>query len=373
MALLLHTTATTAALVVLLFGWLATKLARAAANLLRFHKLPLPSPPSPSLVLGHAAALASPCSPLVLAAWARAHGPAFKIRFLFEPTVVVTDPSDAARVMRAPGSAKPEVYRAFDLPGAPPSMFSIAGGPYWKAVRTAIAPCFSAAALKRVSLRRVSMRGAGGREAARGRDTGWWTRGELSTMPQLNSTPHNPTRWPANKHLRNKTTTPTHHHQHQTFPWLQRLCALAADEVATAAAAGRTVDVSDLAARVTSDVVGDMLLAADLGGMRAGGSGGGGAVNGSGGGGKAGQQQQQQERQGDEGGGGDEGEVASAVDYLARVRGYLGAVHRRLNDPLFPLRWESARRTKKVAVVAETGLRGERRVFVCERTPRHQR
>jgi cytochrome P450 len=46
----------------------------------------------------------------------------------------------------------------------------------------------------------------------------------------------------------------------QTFPWLLRLCDLAAEELAADGAGGRPVDVAEVAARLTSDTIGDMLL-----------------------------------------------------------------------------------------------------------------
>ena len=54
----------------------------------------------------------------------------------------------------------------------------------------------------------------------------------------------------------------------QVFPRLQALTRTAVDVVAaTAATAASEVDVADLAKRVTSDVMGSMLLGQDFGGM----------------------------------------------------------------------------------------------------------
>lgn len=138
-----------------------------------------------------------------------------------------------------------------------------------QAVRSAVAPCFSMTSLKRVRGAGV----AGGDEAVSGgapRRRVQGGRGCCCPRPcrralALRIGPVNPA---CSAPLPRTTPLPTntapapspHKHTHsQTFPWLLRLCQLAADEVGREAASG-PVDVADLAARVTSDTIGDMLL-----------------------------------------------------------------------------------------------------------------
>lgn len=154
---------------------------------------------------------------------------------------------------------------------------------------------------------------------------------------------------PPNQHKKT-TTTPktTTHPQKKTFPWLQHIVALAADDVADSAARGEPVDVSDLGARVTSDVVGDLLFGSDLGGMRrrrrvtearrrrqlqAAGA----AAA------EAGAAEEEVVVEEDE-------EDAEAESWLRRVRAYLGAVSWRSNDPFHRWRFGPTARRHRAAL-----------------------
>jgi hypothetical protein len=53
----------------------------------------------------------------------------------------------------------------------------------------------------------------------------------------------------------------------QLFPRLQELALLGTKVVASAAATGAEVEIADLAKRITSDVMGSMLLDQDFGGI----------------------------------------------------------------------------------------------------------
>lgn len=46
----------------------------------------------------------------------------------------------------------------------------------------------------------------------------------------------------------------------QTFPWIVRLCKLGVGEVQVSAEQCQPVDVPDLMARLTSDIIGDVLV-----------------------------------------------------------------------------------------------------------------
>lgn len=173
---------------------------RSAARLLRHRRLDLPSPPETTLLLGHAIALASERSPLTMAAWAKEFGPLIKLRILDDTMTMLTDPAAIARLNRTPGVIKP--------------------GDHYR--------IFNLPSAKQLGL-----------FADPG--TAYWKAVRSGVAPCFSITSLK-----------------------RTFPWLQRQCRLAADEVASAPG---PVDVSDLAARLTADVIGDLLLSQDLGGM----------------------------------------------------------------------------------------------------------
>ncbi|KIY97592.1 Cytochrome P450 4F3 [Monoraphidium neglectum] len=92
----------------------------------------------------------------------------------------------------------------------------------------------------------------------------------------------------------------------RTFPWLLHLCQLAVAELAAKGPSG-PVDIGDLAGRLTSDTLGDMLLGQDFGSMARG----------------------------------------AAVDYIALVHAFLAAVQGRINDPL--AKWRVGAEARRVA------------------------
>lgn len=75
-------------------------LLRALRGLATYWSLDLPSPPEPSLLLGHAPIFMSNKQPLKLAAAEARLGPIFKARFLTTPMVVLTDPAAIVRLNR---------------------------------------------------------------------------------------------------------------------------------------------------------------------------------------------------------------------------------------------------------------------------------
>ncbi|KAI8476126.1 MAG: cytochrome P450 [Monoraphidium minutum] len=238
-----------AALLAAAAAWVAVSFALGVA---RYRRLPLPAPPARSLLLGHASPMMSDRSPVTMSEWVNTYGPMLKLRVLGGTLVILTDPAAITRINRLPGTTKPDMYRAFDLPGAKhPTVFTDSGSAYWKAVRSTVAPCFSMTSLKR------------------------------------------------------------------TFPWLLALCQAGVAELEAGAGAG-PVDVADLAARITSDTIGDMLFSKDLGGMSKRGT-------------------------------------APDPDYIALIKVYLNAVHGRINDPLAALRFGGRARAWAAAFAAWDG------------------
>lgn len=90
----------------------------------------------------------------VILPWARQHGPAFRLRGLWRPLVVVTDPATATWALsRGAGLEKStELYHGINLmssaTGHPTLLSRATADPAWKAVRKAVAPAFAAGALK---------------------------------------------------------------------------------------------------------------------------------------------------------------------------------------------------------------------------------
>jgi hypothetical protein len=136
-----------------------------------------------------------------------------------------------------------------------------------QAVRAAIAPCFSVSSLKRV-------RGQCWDDAERLVYPLWGTVtcGGRAPAPQCSRSPlPRPPIQPLTSLVRFACSFASEHSSPwaralsllrigpQTFPWLQRLCQLAVAELAAEGPRG-PVDVSDLAARLTSDTIGDVLL-----------------------------------------------------------------------------------------------------------------
>jgi cytochrome P450 len=105
---------------------------------------------------GHAGALTGADLFKSFASWTDQYGPIFKLRLLHTPVVVVTDPDLAQQVLR---KSSPEyvpkdrsMYWPLELGVKPqlPNILTDSDGPYWKAVRTAVAVCFSITNLKKV-------------------------------------------------------------------------------------------------------------------------------------------------------------------------------------------------------------------------------
>ena len=89
--------------------------------------------------------------------WADKYGALFKIRLLAYSAVVLTDPDRAQEVLRKTSPLyipkDRSMYWPVELGVKPqlPNILSDSDGPYWKAVRTAVAVCFSISNLKKVS------------------------------------------------------------------------------------------------------------------------------------------------------------------------------------------------------------------------------
>ena len=129
----------------------------AAARLIAAHRTLViwPSPPTPSWLLGHAPALATPAHHLVLAAWAASHGRVYTLRVAWRRAVVVTDPGLAAAILDGrPGRTgldKGDLYARFNALNPDPhrgTVFTSPSDGHWAAVRAAVAPCFTPRAVK---------------------------------------------------------------------------------------------------------------------------------------------------------------------------------------------------------------------------------
>jgi fatty acid synthase len=114
-----------------------------------------PSPPAASALLGHAAALATPAHHLVLARWARDHGRAYALRVAWKWAVVITDPVAATAILDGrparTGLDKGALYSRFNSLNPDPgrgTVFTSPSDAHWAAVRAAVAPCFTARAVK---------------------------------------------------------------------------------------------------------------------------------------------------------------------------------------------------------------------------------
>ena len=89
--------------------------------------------------------------------WTDKYGPLFKIRLLADTAVILTDPDLAQQVLRKTSPLyipkDRSMYWPLELSVKPqlPNILSDSDGPYWKAVRTAVAVCFSISNLKKVS------------------------------------------------------------------------------------------------------------------------------------------------------------------------------------------------------------------------------
>eukprot|EP00878_Enallax_costatus_P014325 GHUV01014984.1.p1 GENE.GHUV01014984.1~~GHUV01014984.1.p1 ORF type:complete len:220 (+),score=33.31 GHUV01014984.1:428-1087(+) len=192
--------------------WYFYKCWRARQN---YTKLKIPGPPTASTIIGHLSYFESGVGPWKLTELVNEYGPVVKLHVLDKVTVVLTDPDTMGRVLRktGPGPYFPkahDLYAPLEKATIPPTpnIVTSEDGPYWKAVRHATAPCFSASNLKKV------------------------------------------------------------------LPLVVELSKRAADKAAAvtvaASAAGQAAlfDVSDAAKRITSDVMGHLLLGEDLGGTR---------------------------------------------------------------------------------------------------------
>ena len=100
---------------------------------------------------GHADAVVSVDVFKQFTEWANTYGPVFKIRLLNTPGVVVTDFNLAPeQLLKKPSPLYLPKQRKLYQPAAEvttkpqmPNITSASDGPYWKAVRTAVAACFS--------------------------------------------------------------------------------------------------------------------------------------------------------------------------------------------------------------------------------------
>ncbi|KAI8464971.1 MAG: cytochrome P450 [Monoraphidium minutum] len=178
--------------------WLFGAAASAAWRMRR-----VPSPKAPSIITGHLPAILSDRAPLILAEWAAAHGPLVRLRVLGTPMVLLSDPGEAARVLRRGPEYIPkarQLYAALEAGVQPQTanLLTADDGPMWKAVRSAVAPAFSASSLK------------------------------------------------------------------QALPWVVDCTRRTAARIG-AAGPGAELDVADAAKRITSDVMGSLLFGEDLG------------------------------------------------------------------------------------------------------------
>ncbi|WIA20759.1 hypothetical protein OEZ85_005126 [Tetradesmus obliquus] len=167
--------------------------------------------------MGHVTDMAGARGVWNVAAMAEKYGPLFKLQLMGSVLVVLSDPQTISRVARKTGPgpymSKPnEVYKPLEKALTPslPSILTAADGPYWKAVRQAAAPCFSISNLKNV----------------------------MPLVLQLTK---------------------------RVADRMQAAAAAAAtDANNSSSAVGGLFDVSDAAKRITSDVMGHMLLGEDL-------------------------------------------------------------------------------------------------------------
>eukprot|EP00879_Flechtneria_rotunda_P010935 GHRR01011426.1.p1 GENE.GHRR01011426.1~~GHRR01011426.1.p1 ORF type:complete len:628 (+),score=243.39 GHRR01011426.1:210-2093(+) len=115
----------------------------------------LPAPPAASLLFGHAGTFLSTKSPLSLAEWTATYGSVYRIRFLYNWGVIVTDPGLVRAVLQNSKTYIPKnraVYHAIEAGSRPPlpNIVSSSDGDYWRAVRDAWMKCFTSPNLKRV-------------------------------------------------------------------------------------------------------------------------------------------------------------------------------------------------------------------------------
>jgi cytochrome P450 len=99
--------------------------------------------------------------------WTDKYGPIFRLQVANKFAVVVTEPAAAVQLLRK-GSPNylqksPDMYAALEL-GSTPHVHNILSSldtPYWKAVRSGLAPCFSLSNLKKVRRAYGGSRGSG--------------------------------------------------------------------------------------------------------------------------------------------------------------------------------------------------------------------
>ena len=105
---------------------------------------------------GHADAVVAADAFKHFSAWANTFGPLFKIRTVHISWVVMTDPSLAQQLLKKSSLSyipkSRELYWPIELLVKPhlANILSSSDGPYWKAVRTAVAVCFSTGNFKQV-------------------------------------------------------------------------------------------------------------------------------------------------------------------------------------------------------------------------------
>lgn len=112
-------------------------------------------------VAGHADAIVADDVFRTLMRWVNDYGPLVKLRILQYPVVIVTDPDSIQQILRRTPNylAKDrELYRALEVGASPqvPTILSASDGPYYKAVRSAVAACLSVSNLKKVRMIWVS-------------------------------------------------------------------------------------------------------------------------------------------------------------------------------------------------------------------------
>ena len=106
---------------------------------------------------GHAEDLVSEKIFSTLTDWTIKYGPIFRLQILNGLVIMVTDPDVVQHLLRKPSDTylpkARELYNELEFGTKPhtASILTASDGPYWKALRQGIAPCFSITNLKHVS------------------------------------------------------------------------------------------------------------------------------------------------------------------------------------------------------------------------------
>jgi cytochrome P450 len=106
---------------------------------------------------GHAEGLVGDDAVTTISNWTSKYGPIFKLQILNDIVIMVTDPETVQRLLRKPSDTylpkSRELYMELEFGTKPhtASILTASDGPYYKALRQGIAPCFSITNLKHVS------------------------------------------------------------------------------------------------------------------------------------------------------------------------------------------------------------------------------